>query len=179
MGLCIRTNIILVKNWSRRCHPEARAEATFRPLSVCCLTMAESPAASRGSSKSLRILRPRSVGVKGFCMNDTPGVSISARINSPLYPVMYSIFVWGRSERTCFARVGPFIPGIITSVKSRSTEPSLPTMRKASRPSGADNTLQPEAFKASQIKRRSGSASSTTSTVSPENTGFAAPGADS
>ena len=36
----------------------------------------------------LLTLRARSAGVKGFWMKDTPGINMSARINSPLYPVM-------------------------------------------------------------------------------------------
>ena len=35
---------------------------------------------ARGSANILRILRPRSAGVKGFCINETSGVSMSARI---------------------------------------------------------------------------------------------------
>jgi hypothetical protein len=69
-------------------YPEARAAAALGavPVSFEVVFCRELP---RGlSANILRILRPSSAGVKGFRMSDTPGFNMSARINSPLYPVM-------------------------------------------------------------------------------------------
>ncbi len=48
-------------------YPEVRAEAAFRAAPVCCGEAVAAPGVSWGlSASSLRILRPRSAGVKGF-----------------------------------------------------------------------------------------------------------------
>src|SRR6266851_717858 len=67
-----------------RVYPDVRAVAAFGAGAVSC-----EEAASRERSRSLPanillILRPRSAGVKGFWISDTPGINMSAWINSPL-----------------------------------------------------------------------------------------------
>jgi hypothetical protein len=65
-------------------HPEVRAVTVFGAAAVSC-EEAASREPSRGlPANILLILRPRSAGVKGFWMSDTPGINMSARINSPL-----------------------------------------------------------------------------------------------
>ena len=65
-------------------YPEVRAVAAFGAAAFSCeeATSRELP---RGFPASiLLILRPRSAGVKGFWMSDTPGINMSALTNSPL-----------------------------------------------------------------------------------------------
>src|SRR5437588_5132506 len=62
-------------------HPDVRAAAAFGAAEV---SGAVSELSRDLSANILLILRPRSAGVKGFWMSDTPAISISARINSPL-----------------------------------------------------------------------------------------------
>ena len=53
-------------------------EAAFRATAVCCEKAAALADVSLGLAASiLRILRARSASVKGFWMNDTPGVNMS------------------------------------------------------------------------------------------------------
>lgn len=66
----------------RYIYPDVRAVAAFG-AAVSCEEASREP--SRGlPANILPILRPRSAGVKGFWMSETPGINMSARINSPL-----------------------------------------------------------------------------------------------
>ncbi len=64
-------------------HPDVRAAAAFG-TAVVLGEGAASELSRDLSANILLILRPRSAGVKGFWMSDTPAISISARRNSPL-----------------------------------------------------------------------------------------------
>src|SRR5262249_25676864 len=70
-------------------YPEVRAGIAFPArIALCEEASACEPFSLGVSANILLSLRPRSAGVKGFWIRDTPGVNMSARINSPLYPVM-------------------------------------------------------------------------------------------
>ena len=65
-------------------YPDIRAAAAFGAAAVSCEEAASRELSWTLPANILLILRPRSAGVKGFWMSDTPGINMSARTNSPL-----------------------------------------------------------------------------------------------